>query len=298
MLMSVLAEVIFSWEETLSFESSGQSGFLVSFALDNWFCFFASWMSVAVGGLAITVCKLVLRHIYAGHQQNPPLRKLAFLAVASGSIYILTSLLVRPSSVVPATDLLLDGFGASATLLLAIFGFGSGPVIQPPSDSLYGSSNIRQPRITRLPSAKKLEHVFHIFLESADGLAWPFSSDFCEQRFCQDIKPEYNTAEHMTPFFASLVNDPNTYFTPHFKTKCVWTRFPVSIIRLTMGAFQCSIHNKVSFWKHVWAASSIQELRHWRSECRYTFALPSETASSTGSPLPDGILYCMSRLLC
>lgn len=219
----VHTEVIFSWEETLSFESSGQSGFLVSFAVENWFFFFIAWLSVAIGGIAITVCKLASQRIYAAHQQDIPLRKLGFLLAAFAAIYFLSSLLVRPSSVVPATDLLLDGLGASAILILAFFGFGSAPVIQPSSDTLYGSSNIRQPRIARLPPPKKLEHVFHIVLESADGLAWPFSSDFCEQRCCQDIKPEYNTADHITPFFASLVKDPNTYFTPELKTSIAYT---------------------------------------------------------------------------
>jgi hypothetical protein len=144
-------------------------------------------------------------------------KQVCFLARFLAVVYICSSIFIRPSSVIPVGNLLLDGITTAAGLAFA--SSAGAMTSQSHAAGLYGASNIRQPRVARLPAPRKIEHVFQIFLESSDGLAWPFSPEFCEKRSCQDIAPEFNTAEHMTPFFSSLIRDPNTYFTSNFKTR-------------------------------------------------------------------------------
>jgi hypothetical protein len=86
----------------------------------------------------------------------------------------------------------------------------------PNETTIYGVSNMYSPRVTPVDP---IEHVFLIYLESGESLAWPFSPEFCKNRDCADISPEYNTPDHFTPFFKSLVmQDPNAVYLEDFRT--------------------------------------------------------------------------------
>lgn len=90
--------------------------------------------------------------------------------------------------------------------------------------TIYGQSNAFQPRLTTLDT-DAIKHVFFIFLESADYLAWPYQPDkFCKHRNCEDIPEEYNKVEEFTPFFNDLIkNDKNTLFVNDFRTNLAYT---------------------------------------------------------------------------
>lgn len=128
--------------------------------------------------------------------------------------------IVRPPSVLATNDMLLDGFETAGKM--------AWEAVVPPSDdkkadvrdTLYGRSNALEPRVSML---KPVKHVFFVSMESADGLAWPWSSRFCEERNCMDMPAEYNTPEHMTPFYASLINSKDTYYTAEYKANIAYT---------------------------------------------------------------------------
>lgn len=86
---------------------------------------------------------------------------------------------------------------------------------------LYGASNIKQPRISPI---SHVEHVFLIYLESAELLAWPYSPEFCKKRNCSDIDKIYDTPEYFTPFFHSLATqDPEAVLLENFRTNVAFT---------------------------------------------------------------------------
>lgn len=131
-------------------------------------------------------------------------------------------MIVRPPSHTLKTgDLLLSGIGFAFELGLGRSAGNNFVFHQANETFFYGESNIRQPRRS---ATKPIEHVFLIFLESADGLAWPFSPNFCSQRNCSDLDPKYNTPEYFTPFFNFLVNDdPEAVLLEGFRTTVALT---------------------------------------------------------------------------
>lgn len=87
--------------------------------------------------------------------------------------------------------------------------------------SIYGYSNVEQPRLSPINA---VEHVFLIYLESGESLAWPYSPEFCQTRNCSDIAPEYDTPDYFTPFFNSLVTqDPEAVLFEDFRTNLAFT---------------------------------------------------------------------------
>ena len=71
----------------------------------------------------------------------------------------------------------------------------------------------------RLTPVDGIEHVFLIYLESGESAAWPYTPEFCKTRDCADIAPEYDTPDHFTPFFKSLIDgDPHALYMEDFRT--------------------------------------------------------------------------------
>lgn len=130
---------------------------------------------------------------------------------------------VRPPNALPATDLLIDGITATSALLL-FSDDHTHPIALNKNTTIYGQSNAFQPRLTPIDS-EKIEHVFFLFLESADHLAWPYQPDqFCKHRNCEDMPEKYNKVEEFTPFFDDLIkSDPHTVFIEDFRTNLAYT---------------------------------------------------------------------------
>lgn len=139
---------------------------------------------------------------------------ISFLAVCAA---------VRPPRALPATDLLIDGVTATSAILL-FQEEHTHPTALNKNTTIYGQSNAFQPRLTPIDS-DKIEHVFFLFLESADHLAWPYQPDqFCKHRNCEDLPEQYNKVEEFTPFFNDLIkNDPHTVFIDNFRTNLAYT---------------------------------------------------------------------------
>lgn len=76
---------------------------------------------------------------------------------------------------------------------------------------LYGHSNIHSPYRPEYSHANATapRHIFHVLLESASSLSYPFDG-FCADHGCEDISsPNAHllTSEHMTPNYARFVNE-------------------------------------------------------------------------------------------
>lgn len=218
-----VAGVVFSWQG--AFDSTSQTGYLFGYALTEFPHFLLTYLTILAGGTAITLSRYWIPHSLEGASFSrfiPGGKKRIALIAVTILCFLAICAAVRPPQTLPATDLLIDGITATSAILF-FQNNHTHPLAMPRNMTIYGSSNAYQPRITSIDS-KKIEHVFFLFLESADELAWPYSPEFCEHRNCKDIPDEYNNVEHFTPFFNKLIKeDPNTVFIEDFRTNLAYT---------------------------------------------------------------------------
>ena len=193
--------------------------------------FFLTWLVIFAVGTLITLLRCwVPLWVENGSlarkisQYAPPPGKIRITIISFIVLgFLAVCAAVRPPKALPATDLLIDGVTATSALLL-FSDDHTRPMALDRNTSIYGQSNIHQPRLSPIDS-DKIEHVFFLFLESADHLAWPYQPDeFCKHRNCEDISEEYNKVSEFTPFFSDLIkNDPHTVFIEDFRTNLAYT---------------------------------------------------------------------------
>jgi hypothetical protein len=223
--------VVFSWQG--AFDSSSQSGYLLGYAFTEFPHFLLAYLSIFSIGTAITLSRYWLPYLVAEDSTSSssiirklvPSGKKRYALIGISIIgFLAVCAAVRPPRALPATDLLIDGVTATSAILLFSGGTHTHPPALNKNTTIYGHSNAFQQRVTPLDS-DKIEHVFFIFLESADELAWPYQPDkFCKHRNCEDISEEYNKVEHFTPFFNSLVTqDPHSVYINDFRTNLAYT---------------------------------------------------------------------------
>lgn len=214
-------DVTVTWKDALTFESDGRSGFLIDSAIESWYCFagaFGVIILVAMAGRWFVQVQQGLRPLYDVKDLCVHAWTLRVLL----TVYILSALAFRPPPVLPSSDLLFDALSAVGFLSATKVGLIRIPEVVIRADTtLYGKSNIFEPRVTPLD---EIRHVFIVSMESADEMAWPYTPEYCKQRNCEDIAPEYNTPHHMTPFFQSLIDkEENTFYTSQYKASIAYT---------------------------------------------------------------------------
>lgn len=216
-----LLDVVITWKDALSFEASGRSEFLIKSAMESWYCFAAALASIISTAwffrwLAFTIEGYRMKNGEAAHQRTTVLAARCMFGV-----YVLLALWFPPPRLLNSSNLLWDGVKTATIMGLTNLGVISnlGPHVESNSE-LFGRSNIYEPRLTPMGDIK---HVFVVSMESADGLAWPYSPKYCENRNCMDIPSEYNTVEHITPFFNSLIQKDNVFFTSEYKASIAYT---------------------------------------------------------------------------
>ncbi|KAK9900540.1 alkaline phosphatase-like protein [Cystobasidium minutum MCA 4210] len=222
--------VVFSWQG--AFDSASQSGYLFGYAMTEFPHFFYTYLTILTGGTFVTLSRYwialwrnegltadVIRQ-YTGKISGKLRVALLSLLLAC---FLAVCAAIRPPNALPATDLLIDGITATSALLL-FSDDHTHPIALNKNTTIYGQSNIFQPRLTPINS-DKIEHVFFLFMESADHLAWPYQPDqFCKHRNCEDMPEQYNRVEEFTPFFNDLIkNDPNAVFIKDFRTNLAYT---------------------------------------------------------------------------
>lgn len=203
----------------LTFNTDGRTDYLVKSALQSWYCFAGAY--TAILGLQRTGGWLGnrLQSLFRLTDNGLVAWALRVMVLA----FITAAIVYRPPRSLTTNDLLWEAVSTCAVLSAEGLGFLSSLAHDTikTNPELYGRSNIFEPRVTPLD---EIRHVFIISLESADNLAWPYSPDYCKHRGCDDIPPEYDNVEHMTPFFASLINrTENVFYTPNYKANIAYT---------------------------------------------------------------------------
>lgn len=223
--------VVFSWQG--AFDSSSQTGYLFGYAMTEFPHFLATYATILGLGTGTMLLRCwIPRLIDNGTLSSAKVTKYIIPAskkirIAIVSIVVIAFLsicaAVRPPKALPATDLLIDGVTATSAILL-FKEEHTHPIALNANTTIYGQSNAFQPRLTPI-NTEDIKHVFFIFLESADYLAWPYQPDsFCKHRNCEDIDEKYNKVEEFTPFFNELIkNDKNTVFIENFRTNLAYT---------------------------------------------------------------------------
>lgn len=215
-----------SWKDALTFEAEGRTDFLVASAIQSWYFFAGAYLAIFLLArlgrwLSTRQWQDVLRKVSKKQNSNKDNKLYAWTPRLLLASYVLLAICFRPPRMLPSSDLLWEGLHTSAILFATKIGLvHPHAYIFQMNDTLYGKSNILEPRITPLD---EIRHVFIVSLESADGLAWPYTPKYCEQRNCMDIPDEYNTAQHITPFFQSLIEKENTFFTSDYKANIAYT---------------------------------------------------------------------------
>lgn len=202
----------------------GQTDILAPVLAASWPIFVRAAIVLLLGGLAVTICHLCLIGLNTRLRERQPPAHMLFTLTwlgAVASLIVFATVVRPPGHTLKTGNLLLSGISFAFSLLAGKSAENAFVFHHDNETFFYGQSNIRQPRHTAL---KPIEHVFLIFLESADGLAWPFLPSFCSQRNCSDLEPKYNTPDYFTPFFNSLVrDDPEAVLLEGFRTTVALT---------------------------------------------------------------------------
>jgi hypothetical protein len=137
---------------------------------------------------------------------------------ASGAIFLVCAILFRPPHSAPATNVVYDAVVVGLRMLHFI---GKGAVTGRWRNAGVDHSLEEFEGRPIFDIGRKFRHIFIIFLESADKLAWPFQERFCRERNCPGVDPQFLTAESRTPFFNNLTR--TSLLVDNFRTNVAFT---------------------------------------------------------------------------